>query len=105
MYIALAGLFTGVTLRVVVPYIRAVLEKIAETGKIKPWPLPFNWRYLALFLLPVLEYGVAFLITEGLWETVLSWSFVVATMTAYAGTALGKEVIQIVAAARESLRQ
>ena len=87
------GLFVfGPALQVAVPYFRKVLETVAQTGQIKPWPLPLDWRYLALFLLPPLEYGVAFAITPGLPGVVVGWSLVEAMAFAYTGSHLGKEI-------------
>lgn len=87
------GLFViGPAMLVIVPYLRHALEKVAESGDIKDWPLP-NWSYMALFFLPVLEFGVAFAITEGLIEVVAGWTLIQAIAFAYAGSHLGKEVI------------
>ena len=96
-YVAIGGLLLGVALKVLVPYLRAGLEDVAETGSFKMWPV-FDWRYLAMFLLPVLEFGVAFLITPGLWAIVASWSFITACAFGYSGSDLGKEAIKAGAA-------
>lgn len=89
------GLFLiGPAMQVVVPYLRKGLEMVADG---KAFPLP-NWGYLALFLMPVLEYGVAFAITEGLPQVVNGWTMVYAIAFAYAGSHFGKEAVMAAAA-------
>jgi len=97
LYAGLIGLVVGVILRVIVPYLREGLQEVAETGNFVHWP-GFDYRYLAMVLLPLLEYGVAFLTVEGLWQTALSWSFIPAVAMGWAGTDIGKEAVQVVAA-------
>jgi hypothetical protein len=100
------GIFVfGPALQVIAPYLRMAFEKIAETGKIKPWPLPLDWRYLAMFLLPPLEYGVAFAITPGLPAVVAKWGIIEAIAFAYAGSHLGKEVVMAGAAVVKMTRK
>ena len=93
----LFGLLIGTILQVISPWIRASLEAVAESGK---WEsrLPFDWRYMALFLLPVFEFGVAFVTVEGLWAQAQAWTFVGGSLLAYSGTHLGKELIKGAAA-------
>lgn len=87
------GLFLiGPALQVLVPYIRKGLELVAETGSLSSWPMP-NWAYLAMFLFPILEYGVAFLTIEGLPTVVAGWTLVQAILFAYSGTHFGKEIV------------
>ncbi len=101
MILPFVGLFIiGPGLRVIVPYVRHGLEMVAETGQIADFPRP-DWRYLALFLLPALEYGVAFAITEGLVEIVSAWTMTGAILAGYSGASLGNEVVQAAVAMRK----
>jgi len=93
----IVGLIVGAVLKVVVPYLRAGLERVAETGTLASWP-PFDWRYVAMFLAPILEFSVAFLTVPGLWVASLSWGFIISTAMAYAGTDIAKEVVKGAAA-------
>ena len=86
------GLFIGTLVMVLLPYFRTALEAVAESGDIKSWIKP-DWRYLALFLLPVLEFGVGFLTVEGLWQQAQTWKFVNGALLGYSGTHLGKELV------------
>jgi len=90
----LVALLVGVLLNIFVPYLRKGLEEVALTGSFKNWP-KFDWRYLAMFLIPVLEYGVAFLTIDGLWQQMLTWAWIYAVSLAYAGTDIGKEVTKL----------
>ena len=96
-YIPLYGLVLGVILRVLLPYAREGLQRVSESGTFKSWPV-FDWRYLAMVLIPIAEYGLAFLTVQGLWNAMFEWEFVTATALSYAGTDIGKEVIQGAAA-------
>jgi hypothetical protein len=87
----LIGLLVGTLLKVFVPYVRTVLEYIASTGRLEIRP-KFDWRYLAMVLLPIMEFGVAFLTIPNLWETAMGWEFIVAVGLAYSGTDIGKEI-------------
>jgi len=89
----LFGLLIGTVLQVIAPWVRHSLEAVAKSGK---WEdrLPFDWRYLALFLLPVFEFGVAFVTVEGLWAQAQTWTLVGGSLLAYSGTHLGKELVQ-----------
>ena len=91
-YLPLIGLLVGTLLRVIVPYLRTGLERVAETGNFVDWPV-FDWRYLSLFLLPIVEFGVAFLTVQGLWSAAFSWGFVPAVALAYAGADIGRDVV------------
>lgn len=88
--ISVLGLLVGTLLKVFVPYVRAVLENIAKTGKFVISPA-FDWRYLAMILLPLMEFGVAFLTVQGLWEAAQGWPLIMSISLAYSGTDLGKE--------------
>ena len=96
-YLPFVGLFVGTLLRVFVPYVREGLQAVAQSGTWRAWPV-FDWRYLALFLIPLLEFGVAFVTIEGLFRTALAWGFVQAVMLAYSGADFGKELVQTVTA-------
>jgi len=87
----------GVLLRVLIPYAREGLEVVAESGTFALWPR-FDFRYLAMALIPVLEYGVAFLTIENLWQISLGWGMIYAIALGWSGTDIGKEVIQVGAA-------
>lgn len=91
--VPVGGLLLGTVLLVVVPYLRRAFTTVAETGDLKSWPKP-DWRYLALFMLPVIEYGVVFLTVPGLWEAALTWEFIPAVALGWAGTGIGKELLQ-----------
>lgn len=91
-YAPLVGLFIGTILKVFVPYIRNTLERMADTGELKV--MPFDWRYLAQFLLPVLQFGVAFLTIDGMWETAMGWELIPTIAMAYTGTDIGKEIVK-----------
>jgi hypothetical protein len=93
----IAGLLLGTALRVLVPYVRAGFELVTETGSFADWPT-FDWRYLALFAMPVIEFGVAFLTLNGLWNAAQAWEFIPAVSMAYAGADIGREVVGTVAA-------
>lgn len=93
----IVGLCIGSLLRVFVPYFRSGLEQVAEEGNFDHWP-GFDWRYLALVLLPLLEYGVVFLTVDGLWSTALTWGTIYAIQLGWSGSDIGKEVIQVGAA-------
>ena len=54
----------------------------------------FDWRYLAQFLLPVLQFGVAFLTIDGMWDAAMAWQLVPAIALAYTGTDIGKEIVK-----------
>lgn len=101
-WMPLIGLVVGAALRVGVPYVRAGLEDVAKTGNFKSWPV-FDWRYLALFLLPILEFGMAFLTIDGLWEAQFSWGFVSAVAMAWAGTDIGRDVVGIVSSTYQAV--
>lgn len=81
----------------VIPYLRAAFATVAESGNFNAWPR-FDWRYLALFVLPLIEYAVAFLTIPGLWEATLTWEFIPAVALGWAGTGIGKELLQTGAA-------
>jgi hypothetical protein len=98
------GLLIGIVLRVLIPYARESLQAVAKTGTWKSW-YPFDWRYLAMVLIPVMEYGVAFLTVQGLWETMFTWEFVPAVALSYTGTDLGKELVQGAAAIYSMVRK
>ena len=98
------GLAVGVALRVLVPYVRSGLESVAESGAFTSWPI-FDWRYLALFLLPLIEFGVAFLTVDGLWQAAFSWGFVPAVAMAYSGADIGRDVVGAVSAAYRIVRE
>lgn len=91
---AILGLLLGAALRVIVPYVRSGLQDVAESGNFSGWPR-FDFRYLAMFLLPILEYGVAFITIEGLWQGALSWGLIYAVNLGWSGTDIGKEIFQI----------
>lgn len=97
-FIPLYGLLLGIVLRVVLPYLREGLQTVAQSGTFKAWPV-FDWRYLAMVLIPITEYGLAFLTVQGLWQTMFTWGFIPAVAMAYAGTDLGKEIVQGISAA------
>ena len=97
MVIPLAALVLGAAMRVLIPYVRAGLEEVAKTGNFSHWPV-FDWRYAALFLLPVLEFGIAFLTVDGLWSAAQAWGFVPAVAMAYAGADIGRDVAGAVSA-------
>jgi len=97
VYLPFAALVLATAARVLVPYLRAGLEQVAETGSFADWPV-FDWRYLALFLLPLIEFGIAFLTVDGLWAAALSWGFVPAFAMAWAGTDIGREMAGVVSA-------
>ena len=98
------GLVLGIVLRVLVPYTRESLQAVSKTGSWKSW-YPFDWRYLAMALIPILEYGIAFVTVQGLFEAMFTWGFVTATALSYAGTDIGKEVVQSAAAVYEMVRK
>lgn len=87
----------GVLLRVLVPYVREGLGAVASSGTFSAWPR-FDFRYLAMVLLPILEYGVAFLTIENLWQLSLGWGMIYAIALGWSGVDIGKEVIQAGAA-------
>jgi len=100
----LLWLALGTALRVVVPYLRSYLESAAadpEGGLFAG--LVFDWRYLYMFLAPILEFGVAFLTIDGLWQAAWGWQFIPTVMLAYSGTDLARETIRIVRAAAKAL--
>ena len=96
-YIPFLALVVGAALRVLIPYLRAGLEQVAESGNFSAWPA-FDYRYLALFLLPLLEFGVAFLTVAGLWDAAFSWAFVPTVALAYTGADIGRDVVGAAAA-------
>jgi len=98
------GLFIGTALMVLVPYLKESLQGVAETGDWRNF-LIFDWRYLALFLLPILGFGVGFLTVEGLWEAAHQWGFVQSVGMAYTGVDLVKEVGKASVAAYAILTQ
>jgi hypothetical protein len=85
------GLLLGTALMVLIPYLKEGLQSVADTGAWSAF-LPFDWRYLALFLLPAIGFSVAFLTIEGLWETAHQWGFVQTVSMGYTGVNLVKEV-------------
>lgn len=89
----IGGLLVGTLLLVAIPYLRRAFTTVSETGDFKSWPR-FDWRYLAMFVLPVIEYSVAFLTVPGLWEAALTWELIPAIALGWAGTGIGKELIQ-----------
>jgi len=95
----------GTALRVVVPYLRSYLESAAaDPEKVGLFVgLDFDWRYLYMFLAPILEFGVAFLTIDGLWQAAWGWQFIPTVMLAYSGTDLARETIRIVRAAAKAL--
>ena len=101
---AILGILFGAVLRVIVPYVRSGLQIVAKTGSFAEWPI-FDWRYLALVLLPVLEYGVAFLTIEGLWSAALTWGMIYAVQLGWSGSDIGKEIVQIGAAVSDITRK
>ena len=86
-------ILVGVLLRILVPYAREGLETVVRLGTFASWPR-FDYRYLAMVLLPVLEYGVAFLTIENLWQLSLGWGMIYAIALGWSGIDIGKEVIQ-----------
>jgi len=86
------GLLLGTAMMVLVPYITAGLQTVAETGSFEDFP-PFDWRYLALFLIPLVGFGISFLTIEGLWEAAHEWGFIHSVAIGYAGVHLTKEVV------------
>ena len=92
MYLPFAALVIGAALRVLIPYVRTGLEQVAESGSFDNWPV-FDWRYLALFILPVVGFGVAFLTVDGLWAVAQSWRFVPTLAMAYVGADISRDVL------------
>ena len=86
------GLLLGTAMMVLIPYVTAALQLVAETGSFEDFP-PFDWRYLALFLIPLVGFGVSFLTIEGLWEAAHEWGFIHSVAIGYAGVHLTKEVV------------
>lgn len=101
---AILGLFIGAMLRVVVPYVRSGLQEVAQLGNFSHWP-EFDWRYLAMVLLPVLEYGIAFVTIEGLWNTAITWGMIYAIQLGWSGSDIGKEIVQIGTAINQIVRK
>ena len=97
MYWPFVGLLLGVVLRVLVPYVRSGLEKVAESGSFNSWPV-FDYRYLALVLLPLLEFAIAFLTVPGLWRAAFGWEFIPSVAMAYVGYDISKEIVQTISA-------
>ena len=93
IYLPLGGLVLGVILRVVVPYLRSGLQAVAEAKTWRVWPA-WSWGYGAMVLLPLVEYGVAFLTVPGLWVAMFAWQFIPAVGLGYTSTDLSKELIQ-----------
>ena len=91
------GLLIGTALMVLVPYVKEGLQKVGETGSWKDFT-PFDWRYLALFLLPIVSATVGFLTVEGLWEAAHQWGFVQSVSMGYAGVDLAKNVGKVAVA-------
>ena len=91
---AILGILIGALLRVLVPYVRSGLQEVANSGNFTQWPV-FDYRYLALVLLPILEYGIAFVTIEGLWTSALSWGMIYAIQLGWSGSDIGKEIVQI----------
>lgn len=85
------GLLIGTALMVFVPYVKTGLQAVAETGNWASFT-PFDARYLALFLLPVIGLTVFFLTVPGLWEQAHTWGLVEAISLAYLGVDLSKQV-------------
>ena len=104
MYLPLIGLLLGTVLKILVPYARKGLEAVAESGNFGAWPV-FDYRYLAMVLLPIMEFGMAFLITEGLWQSALDWPFIYATMLGYSSTDISKEIVLGVVAVARGMRR
>jgi len=102
--ISVLGLLIGTLLKVFVPYARAVLEHIAETGIFEIYP-KFDWRYLAMVILPIMEFGVAFLTVQGLWEAAMGWPLIMSISLAYSGTDIGKEFAKGASALYKMTRQ
>ena len=94
----LFALLFGTLLAVMVPYARAVLQRVAEKGSWRELGMPFDWRYLALFLLPLLEGVVAIFTTQGLWGVLSSWTWAYAAMLGYTGGDIAKEITKAGAA-------
>lgn len=86
------ALVFGTLLAVVVPYVRVLLQRVAETGSVRDLGMPFDWRYLAMFLTPLLELGVLLLTTQGLWGVATAWTWTYAAMLGYSGSDLAKEL-------------
>jgi len=95
--VPVGGLLLGIVLRVLLPYTREGLQTVSKSGTFRAWPT-FDWRYLAMVLLPITEYSVALLTVQGLWATMFTWGFVPAVALSYAGTDIGKEITQAAAA-------
>jgi len=93
----IAALLLGAALRVGIPYLRTGLELVAESGSFASWPV-FDARYLAMFLLPVLGFTVAFLTVDGLWHAAQEWRFVPTLAMSYAGTDIGRDVVGVAVA-------
>ena len=85
------GLFIGTALMVFVPYVKTALQAVSETGNWSNAP-PFDMRYLALFLIPIMSLGVLFLTVEGLWEVAHAWGLIESISLAYLGVDLSKQV-------------
>jgi len=89
------GWFAGTALRNLWPYLRVGMEKVAEENKWSAWP-PFELRYLMLFLISAAELGIALLIFDGFYGTVIGWPLATAALAGYAGTAIANDGLKII---------
>jgi hypothetical protein len=86
------ALVVGTFLAVVVPYARAVLDAAAERGTFEGLDMPFDWRYLAMFLTPLAEMAIVLITTQGMWVIVSGWGWTYAAMLGYSGSDIVKEM-------------
>ena len=90
---ALIGILVGSLLRTFLPYFTTGLEIVAKENTWKAWP-QFQWKYLTMFILSLIGYGVTFLTLPGTFDALLSWEFIASVALAYSGGDVGRQLIK-----------
>ena len=84
------GWFAGTALRFLWPYLRKGMQIVAEENDIRKFPAP-EWKYLMMFIISAAELGLALLLFQGFYQTVVGWELSTAALAGYAATAIGKD--------------
>ena len=88
------GWALGIAVRFIYPYIKVALETVAEANDWSAWPR-FEWKYLTLFIIGIIELGIGLLLYDGMIAAVGNWSLFAGFAVGYAGTEMGKIAIDI----------